>query len=77
MNAKTNAKTIIVTVADEHVKRIDEVAEQLREAGMEIPVGGVLKTTGLITGQIKKSMEKLRAVPGVLAVEEEPIFRAS
>jgi hypothetical protein len=66
------SENVVVTVSGE----IDQVAERLRAAGME--VGQVLAEIGIITGSIEAGrQEALAAIPGVVAVEIERVVRIS
>lgn len=63
-------ESVIVTVNDEGIDRIDEVARHLQEAGLK--VDRVLPITGVITGSCPPSAQgPLSAVRGVSAVENE------
>lgn len=65
---------ITVTIDDDHVPRANEVADQLRAAGMTVEQ--VLGTVGIITGSVDAGQRaSLEAVPGVAAVEEETTFQ--
>ncbi len=65
---------ITVTIDDDHVSRANEVADQLRAAGMTVEQ--VLGTVGIITGSVESAQRaSLEAVPGVAAVEEETTFQ--
>jgi len=64
---------ITVTVHDDHVARIDEVAERLRRAGMDVEQ--TLPAVGLITGSVPPSARPaVAATEGVEAVEDETAF---
>jgi hypothetical protein len=63
-------KNLVVTVDDAHMPNIHQVAEQLKSRGMKVEE--VLEATGMITGSSRKGMSGLRAVPGVVGVEEQP-----
>jgi hypothetical protein len=65
---------VTVTVQHDHVGHIDELADQLRVAGMQ--VDQVLRSVGVITGSVKKSQRpSVELVPGVAAVEDETSFQ--
>jgi hypothetical protein len=65
---------ITVTVDDDHVARIQEIADQLRAAGMQI--GQVLPEIGVITGAAMTSVKPaISALPGVAAVTYERSFQ--
>ena len=57
---------VTVTVDDEHLDTIDEVADRLRERGMR--VDQVLASIGIVTGSVQ-DVAALNAVPGVLRVD--------
>ena len=69
----TGAKSgVSISVADEHLDRLAEIADDLRSAGLEIDQ--VLKFTGTITGSMDpKRMEALKSARGVAAVEPEQV----
>lgn len=63
-------KSIIVTVADDALKNIDELAAKLTAKGMK--VDRVLPVTGVISGSCASAkMGELENVHGVTSVEEE------
>jgi hypothetical protein len=63
-------KSIIVTVTDDALNKIDELAEQLKTKGMK--VDQVLPATGVITGSAASTkVPTLEKVDGVMSVEEE------
>jgi hypothetical protein len=64
---------ITVTANDDHVGRIDDLAERLRAAGMR--VDQVLRQVGVITGSVDRSRRAaITSVPGVAVVEDdEPV----
>jgi predicted deacylase len=63
-------KPIIVTVTDEALQAIDNVAESLQAQGMHI--GRVLQSSGVISGSAPAAkMTALRKVKGVHSVEPE------
>jgi len=69
--AKTH-KPIIVTVSDDKLKEIDEVAASLGAKGMK--VDRVMPMTGVISGSsAATTISGLRKIPGVLSVEEEAV----
>ena len=66
--SKTPDLEVIVTVADEHLAKLPEVAAQLKAHGLK--VAHTMKSTGTIAGSApQKSLAKLRGVAGVAAVE--------
>jgi len=61
---------IVVSVDDDHLDGMDEVAAGVREAGMR--VADVLDTVGMITGMAHpESLDVLGSVPGVARVERQ------
>ncbi|HWC11174.1 MAG TPA: hypothetical protein VG455_08125 [Acidimicrobiales bacterium] len=65
-----------MTIADDHLGHAEEVAAELRAAGMT--VDRVLGTIGLITGSVNPSERpSVEAVPGVAGVEEETTFQVA
>jgi hypothetical protein len=66
-------KSVVVTVDDAHMPKIQEVAEQLRSRGLQ--VDEVMEATGMITGSCRTSMSGLQQVEGVASVEEQPTFQ--
>jgi hypothetical protein len=66
--------TVSVTVADDHLGRIDEIVAELRREGMR--VDQVLKEVGVITGSVPDDrLHALDAVPGVESVEGTTTFQ--
>ncbi len=65
---------VTVTVSDSYVDRIDEVAEALKDRGMQ--VRQVLRAIGIISGSAPVDRERsLQTVDGVEAVEQETTFQ--
>jgi hypothetical protein len=65
---------ITVTVSDDHLARIDEVAAALRDNGMQ--VRQVHNHIGVISGSVPDDRrEPLQAVDGVEAVEDDVSFQ--
>jgi hypothetical protein len=63
-------KSIIVTVTDEMLGNIDQVADHLTAKGMKIDQ--VMPITGVISGSCAATkMHALEKVAGVMSVEEE------
>jgi hypothetical protein len=61
---------ITVTVSDDHVDQIDDLAERLRTAGMRVEQ--VLRVVGVITGAVDQTKRaSIATMPGVAAVEDE------
>lgn len=70
------ARAIAVMVADDRLKDIHKLAEDLSAKGMMVE--RVLPMTGMITGIVNaETMPQLRNVKGVLSVEEELTARPS
>jgi hypothetical protein len=66
--------SITVTVQDDHLDRIDGLADQLRAAGMQ--VHQVLGSAGVITGQVTDAARQaIAGVPGVAAVEDQQTYQ--
>jgi hypothetical protein len=60
--------SLLVSVDDDHLDRLDDVAAELRAAGMEIQ--RAMPTLGTITGSVPAAhVEDIRAVKGVADVE--------
>lgn len=65
---------ITVTVGDDHLGHVGEVAEQLKAAGMKVE--SVLDTVGIITGSVASERRAaLGGLSGVTAVEDEHTFQ--
>lgn len=65
---------VTVSVDDEHLDDLDQVADALRAQGMEI--AQVLGSLGVITGRVPEDRrETLTAVEGVASVDDELIHR--
>jgi len=68
-------RKVFVTIAGEHRQHIEQVADRLRAAGMQ--VAHVYPDAGTVIGEIPPgAWERVSAVEGVSDIEEEPIFRA-
>lgn len=67
------SRSIVVTVDDERMPKIAEVAEQLRSRGVQ--VDSVMEATGIITGSTDAHSADLRSIPGVMSVEDQPHFQ--
>jgi hypothetical protein len=69
---RTMLKPVIVTVADNALMRIQEVADQLASKGMKVK--RVMPVTGVISGLCPPSKTSaLEKVGGVVSVEEEAV----
>lgn len=67
-------EAVTVTVAGDHIARLDSLAESLRAAGMT--VDRVLDAVGVITGTLPAGRrEAVEALPGVGAVETQTEYR--
>lgn len=65
-------KPIIVTVTDDALNKIDDLAAQLTAKGMK--VDKVLPLTGVIAGSAASTkVSGLKKVKGVMSVEEEAV----
>ena len=63
-------KSIIVTVADEGMEKIDDLATTLKARGMS--VDRVMRATGVISGSVASTqIDSLRKLKGVHSVEAE------
>lgn len=61
---------IAVTVRDDQLPHINELADRLRAAGMQ--VDQVFQTIGVITGSVTRLQRVLiETMPGVAAVEDQ------
>lgn len=70
MASKSKGKSVIVTVSDDALPNIHQLADELGAKGMK--VDRVMPVTGVITGSLKASkVSALGKVVGVLSVEEE------
>lgn len=69
------AEHVTVSVDDTHVELIDEVADRLRAAGMDVQY--VLAAVGMITGSVGSMSQcaALGALDGVAAVEPQRVFK--
>jgi len=66
---------ILVSVDEGHAERMENVASELRSAGMR--VAEMFPLSGTIAGETPvKNLVRLNRVAGVAAVEEEPTFHA-
>ncbi len=63
-----------MAVDDSHLDRIQQVAEDLRDRGLE--VDRTLTSAGTVTGRVPQSkIQDLEHVEGVLAVEKSRVFQ--
>jgi hypothetical protein len=64
------AVRVVVSASDDHLERMDELAERLRQSGMQIDT--LLKTLGALTGSVSRSkLAELGKLEGVSSVEPE------
>jgi hypothetical protein len=64
------SKSVIVTVSDDALGEIHNLASRLKDHGMTVE--RVMPVTGVISGSVAASkLGTLREVPGVSSVEEE------
>jgi hypothetical protein len=71
---KAKAKSIIVTVSDDALPNIRQLADDLGAKGLK--VDRVLPVTGVITGScVASKVPALGKVDGVLSIEEEATAR--
>jgi hypothetical protein len=67
---RPSGKSIIVTVGDEALAKIHELAAELSAKGMS--VDQVMPVMGVISGSAEpKKLAQLRKIKGVMGVEEE------
>lgn len=65
---------VTVTVHDDQLPDIDELADRIRDAGMR--VDQVLHSMAVITGSVPSAQRAMiETVPGVAAVEDEATFQ--
>lgn len=65
---------VVVTVADDALDHVQELADQLRGAGMRVEQ--VLAAIGTITGSLPQERRAVvLSMPGVAAVEDEATFQ--
>lgn len=68
------AESVIVMIDHDHQSRLDELADQLRAAGMR--VDQVLGAVGIITGAVTQAQRAVIALmPGVAQIEDQNIFQ--
>lgn len=67
-------KSVVVTVSDEALPKIRDVAARLADKGMTVE--RVLSSMGTISGQVASAgTAALASVPGVTSVAEEAVSR--
>ncbi len=65
---------VTVSLDEAHISQINQVADQLRAAGLE--VDQVLSTIGIVTGSIEsENMSSLSQVDGVESVEQDRTYK--
>lgn len=68
----SKAKSVVVTVADDALDSIQDVARRLTAKGLKVE--RVLPVTGVISGSCASNcVSSLRRVEGVLSVEDEAV----
>jgi hypothetical protein len=68
------SERVTVTIDDKHLGRLDDIADRLQGAGMQVEQ--VLQPIGIITGSVSPTQRhSLEDVPGVAAVEGESSFQ--
>lgn len=66
--------SVTVTVEDDRMDRIEDLADQLRAAGMQIQQ--VLGSVGIITGEVTDAQRPAIAqIPGVVSVEGQAEYQ--
>lgn len=74
MAGKENKVQVVVSVDDEHMPEVGEVAKRCRKAGLQ--VDQALEAVGMITGSIPEDkLDKLSGVKGVASVEREQTYQ--
>jgi hypothetical protein len=74
MKEQADIVEVVVSVTDDHLASIRQVAGELARAGMIVEQ--TLAETGVITGRAPRSaLEALAALPGVAAVEPAGSFQ--
>ena len=73
MSTQKPSRSVVVTVDDDHLPKIAEVAEQLRSRGVQ--VDSVMEATGMISGSTGLEKAELERIPGVVSVEEPAQFQ--
>lgn len=64
--------SIIVTITDEKLQDIEQVADELKDKGMK--VDNVMPITGVISGSCTSGkLSALKKVDGVMSVEKEAV----
>ena len=67
---RASEKSVIVTVGDDALANIHEVAKKLSEGGMLIEQ--VIPVMGMISGSVElQKLAKLRKIKGILGIDEE------
>jgi methylmalonyl-CoA mutase cobalamin-binding subunit len=74
MAANEKKVQVVVSVDDEHMPEVGEVAQRCRKAGLQ--VDQALGEVGIITGSIPEDkLKKLSGVKGVASVEREQTYQ--
>ena len=72
--SEMNRVQITVSIDDAHADRIDEVAERLKETGMDVEQ--TMQIVGVVTGSIASDrMSSLYSIEGVKAVEADRTYQ--
>lgn len=68
------SRSVTVTIDHDHLLCIDDLAHQLRTAGMH--VDQVLDAVGVITGSVTDDQRSvISRLPGVAGIEDQNMFR--
>lgn len=68
------SESVTVTIDHDHQSRIDDLADQLRAAGMR--VDQVLGAVGVITGAVTDAQRSaISRIPGVAGIEDQNVFQ--
>lgn len=63
-----NVKSVVITINDDAMDRIDNLIEDLKSEGLQIEK--VMKKLGVISGTAS-NLKALKKIDGVMSVEEE------
>lgn len=68
------SQSVTVTIDDDQLSRIDDLADQLRAAGMR--VDQVHGAVGVITGEVTEAQRAtISRIPGVASIEDQNTFQ--
>jgi hypothetical protein len=73
VKGKGATRRVVVTVDDEHMSKVHDVAGRLRTSGMS--VDNVMEATGMISGAASVETSAIKKIKGVASVEDEPSFQ--